>query len=231
MEKTSIQCIGFIMDGNRRWAKERGLSTQEGHKKGAEALLRTIRFVRDAGIPHAIFYSFSSENWNRSPEEVSYLMNFFTEKLTEIGEKINDKSVTEKKVRYRFVGDLKKFPELIQEKITQLERDSKQYQGTTIWIALSYGGRAEIVDAVNRVIESGNKVSESSFGDMLWTSGMPDPDLIVRTGGQQRLSNYLPWQSVYSELLFLKPYWPDLTTEMLAQIVTDFSERKRNFGK
>ncbi|MFT7645159.1 MAG: undecaprenyl diphosphate synthase [Candidatus Paceibacteria bacterium] len=231
MEKTDVQCLGFIMDGNRRWAKDRNLSTQEGHRKGAEVAAKTIQFVRDVGIPHAIFYTFSSENWNRDEEEVSYLMDFFAEKLNELSEKNNDENVIEKKVRYRFVGDLQKFTEPFRKQIAKVESASEKYSGTTIWIALSYGGRAEIVAAVNEVIKKGKEVTEKSFGDLFWTEGMPDPDLIIRTGGQKRLSNFLPWQSVYSELVFVEPFWPEMTPEMLSQILKDYKERQRNFGK
>jgi undecaprenyl diphosphate synthase len=231
MEKTGVQCIGFIMDGNRRWAKDRKLSTQEGHRKGAEVGAKIIQFVRDAGIPHAIFYTFSSENWNRDEEEVSYLMDFFAEKLNELNEKINDENIIEKKVRYRFVGDMKKFTESFRNKIAKVESASEKYSDTTIWIALSYGGRDEITAAVNEAIKKGEEVTEKTFGDLLWTAGMSDPDLIIRTGGQQRLSNFLPWQSVYSELVFVDQFWPEMTSEMLSQILMDYKERQRNFGK
>ncbi|MCA9360571.1 di-trans,poly-cis-decaprenylcistransferase [Candidatus Kaiserbacteria bacterium] len=219
------------MDGNRRWAKARNIPTVEGHKKGAEVFKKIIHQVSDLSIPHAIFYSFSSENWNRSEEEVSGLLNLFSEKLAEIISESNNDENEEKKVRLRFVGDLDKFSSEIKEKIAQVENYTKQATGTTIWVALSYGGRAELVSAVNEAIEKGERVSEEVFAKMLWTSGMPDPDLIIRTGGQQRLSNFLPWQSTYSELKFIDCYWPDFTSEHLQELVEEFSERQRNFGK
>lgn len=231
MQKTNIQCLGFIMDGNRRWAKEKGLETVEGHRKGAEVFTEVVEFVRDKNIPHAIFYSFSSENWQREESEVTYLLNLFAEKISELSEKLNSEASLDKKVRIRFVGDIKKFPDFLQKQITQLENDTKQFSSSTIWIALSYGGRDEIVNAVNKAIEIGQLIDEKAFEKLLWTAGMPDPDLIIRTGGQQRLSNFLPWQSTYSELKFVESYWPEVTSEMLEKLLAEFADRQRNFGK
>lgn len=228
----SIKCIGFIMDGNRRWAKDQGLPTIEGHQKGAEVFEETIKFIYRKKISNAIFYGFSSENWNRSEDEVLGLMELFSVKLTELNNQMReDGSEDGVKVRLKFVGDIKKFSPAIQEKIKDVEEGSVEYTDTTIWIALSYGGRAELVSAVNRAIENGEAVTEETFEQMLWTKGMPDPDLIIRTGGQQRLSNFLPWQSVYSEFVFTNDFWPDLNPEKLEVILDDFVGRKRNFGK
>lgn len=231
MQKTNIQCLGFIMDGNRRWAKERRLETVEGHRKGSEVFAEVVEFIRDKSIPHAIFYSFSSENWQRDDEEVTYLLNLFAEKISELSEKLNKEEALDKKVRIRFVGDIGRFPDFLQKQIFQLEKETSEFTNSTIWIALSYGGRDEIVHAVNRAIEMGESVDEKTFERLLWTAGMPDPDLIIRTGGQQRLSNFLPWQSTYSELKFVDAYWPEVTSEMLDELLKEFAERQRNFGK
>lgn len=225
-----LSCIGFIMDGNRRWAEERGLEGHEGHIHGAEVFEHTIRFLRDNHVPHAIFYAFSSENWNRSKAELTVFRDLLKKELTKLHEKLNGEDENEKRVRFRFAGDVAKFGVELKEKIDEIEAESKKYTDTTIWIALSYGGRDEIVNAVNRAVEKGEKVDEASFQALLSTKDMPDPDIIVRTGGQKRLSNFLPWQSVYSEFLFLDKYWPDITNGDLEKVIADYKDRTRNFG-
>jgi undecaprenyl diphosphate synthase len=213
------------MDGNRRWAKERGLDSLEGHREGYETLKKILRGVRDRGIWHAIFYAFSTENWGRSDEEVTYLMELFKEALTSIL-----KDLEKDKVRVRIVGERERFSKELQSLMYELEEKSAPYVGTTIWLALSYGGRAEIVDAVNCAVEGGEQVTEASFGKLLWTKDMPDPDLIIRTGGELRLSNFLPWQSVYSELFFTKTYWPDFGKEEFERMLEQYAERDRRKG-
>ena len=220
-------CIGFIMDGNRRYAREHNLPTLEGHKKGLEEVfLNVVRYVRDAQIPHAVFYAFSTENWNRAREEVDYLMELFSSVLDRMSEEID-----EKKVRIRFIGRLTDFSVEIQQKMHEVEERSAQYIDTTIWLALSYGGRAEILDAVNNAVEKGGKVTEEMFSNMLWTSKMPGPAIIVRTGGEKRLSNFLPWQSVYSELHFIEKHWPALTEEDFKDILVTYDKRTRRHGQ
>ena len=219
------------MDGNRRWAKERGEETVLGHKRGAEVFEDTVRFVRDKGIPHATFYAFSSENWNRSEVEVSYLMDLFAEEIGKLEAKMNDPEDDEEKVRFRFVGDLGRFSEELREKIAVVEEKTSAHQKTTIWIALSYGGRDEIIAAVNTAVKNEQPVDESTFRTLLWTADMPDPDIVVRTGGQQRLSNFLTWQSVYSELVFIDTLWPDVTMPDLEAVLEAYQARQRNFGK
>lgn len=225
------RCIGFVMDGNRRWAKDRGEETLVGHQRGADVFVDTVRFIRDQGIPHAVFYAFSSENWNRSPEEVNYLMDLFASQIELLHQKLSDPEESERKVRFRFIGDLQRFAPELQEKIRVVEAEGKEFTDTTVWIALSYGGRDEILNAVNQAVKDGTPVDENTFQSLLWTADMPDPDLIVRTGGQQRLSNFLTWQSVYSELVFLDQYWPDTTVENLKQVLDEYAHRQRNFGK
>ena len=197
-----IKSIGFIMDGNRRWAKEQGLPTYEGHRKGGDVLQTAVDFLRDVTIPHAVFYAFSTENWKRSEEEVEYLMDLFREWLSEIENKIDSSSQDspEKTTRVRVIGRRDDFPEDIISQMNKLEKKNAEVTepALTVWLALSYGGRAEIVDAVNQAIEKGEKISEAMFGQLLWTADMPDPDMIVRTSGEQRLSNFVTWRSVYS---------------------------------
>lgn len=230
--KTDIQCLGFIMDGNRRWAEEKGLSSFEGHRKGGEVLRDCIRWVRDADIPHAVYYAFSTENWKRSKEEVEHLMNLMRNWLSKIEKEFND-GLKEEPIRFRFVGRIGDFASDIQERMVSLEERSKREEKarTTIWLALSYGGRAELVEGINQAIKKGESVDEKSFEQLLWTAEMPDPDLIVRTGGQHRLSNFMTWKSVYSELIFLDKFWPSLTKLDFNQLLHDYLNRKRNFGK
>lgn len=213
------------MDGNRRFAKERNLPTLEGHQKGLDVFLDCVQWVREAKIPHAVFYAFSTENWKRSEEEISYLMELFKSLLKTLEEKIE-----EEKVRVRVIGRREDFSLELQQQITELEEKSSRHKSTTIWIALSYGGRAEIISAVNRAVEIGKEASEESFSSLLWTAGMPDPDMIIRTSGEERLSNFLPWQSVYSEFYFIKKHWPALTKDDFKDILFQYGERERRKG-
>jgi len=225
LENRKPTCLGFIMDGNRRWAKEQGLPTLGGHQRGLDVFLDVVRFVQDEQIPNAVFYAFSTENWKRTQEEVGYLMNLFSSFLTKmIGE------LTEQGVRVRVVGRQEDFSPELQTQMNELEEKSRDYTGTTIWIALSYGGRAEIIEAVNLAVKAGNEVDETSFGKLLWTAEMPDPDMIVRTSGEQRLSNFLTWKSVYSELYFIDKHWPALTKEDLKDILLQYAKRQRRQG-
>lgn len=224
----AIRCIGFIMDGNRRWAKEQGLSPEEGHKKGYEKLNDVVRWAREARIPHIVVYAFSTENWQRSEKEVGYLMQIFKFILENEVEKMMQDGV-----RVRFVGELSRFSPDMQEMMVRVEaRGAEMECDITLHLALSYGGRTEIISVVNRLLEEGKKsVSEEEFSRLLWTGDMPNPDLIVRTGGEKRLSNFLPWQSVYSELFFSDTKWPDFTKEEFESILSEFAARERRHGK
>ncbi len=225
-----IQCVGFIMDGNRRWATAHGKSTLEGHRQGAETFTEIARVIRDRHIPHAIFYAFSTENWNRSKEEVSYLMELFHEYLDEADRKLKDES--ERNVHIKVVGRTEDFSPVLQKRIAELkEKDAEVQADTTIWVALSYGGRAEIVEAVNQAIAAGQPVTEDTFNQHLWTAEMPDADIIIRTSGEQRLSNFITWKSVYSELFFTDTLWPAFTKEELGAILDAYTERHRRNGK
>ena len=228
MADNHLQCVGFIMDGNRRWAKIHNLTALEGHRQGAETFEVTVRFLLDKKIPHGIFYAFSSENWQRSEEEVLGLIQLFHDNFTRLAKLMAEE---EKKIAIRFVGNLEEFDQTIRSEIKQIENENSEDPITTIWIALSYGGRSEIITAVNQAVQTGHSVSEETFADLLMTANMPDPDLIIRTGGQQRLSNFLPWQSVYSELCFLDCLWPELTTDKLETVLADYTTQQRNFGK
>lgn len=213
------------MDGNRRWAKAEGLQTLEGHARGHEVFQDYVLLVRDAGIPHAVFYAFSTENWNRKSEEVNYLLELFANLLDKLSAELD-----EKKVRVRFIGQRKDFSPELQFSMAKVEEKSLAYSGTTIWIALSYGGRAEIMAAVNKAVRLGKEISEADFENLLWTAEMPDPDMIVRTSGEQRLSNFLTWKSVYSEFYFIQKHWPALTKSDFDGILGEYEKRERRKG-
>lgn len=226
MEKT-CKTIGIIMDGNRRWAKAEGLSAPDGHKKGGEKLKEVIRWTKElAAADNLVFYALSTENWKRDPLEVNALLELLKDYLSDLTE------VKEEKIRLRMIGERERFPKDIQELMEKAEAETAAGTAGTVLIALSYGGRSEILNAVNALLASGTKsVDEHSFGNALWTTGIPDPDIIIRTGGARRLSNFLPWQSVYSEFFFIDSFWPAFTKEEYQGILTEFVDRKRNFGK
>jgi len=218
--------LGIVMDGNRRWAKSKGLMALAGHRAGAEKLKDVVEWSKAAGIKFLTVYAFSTENWNRSLEEVSGIMNLLEEYLDrEFGE-------LSKTTRLRFIGERERFSDVIREKVEHLEKVSKDQESFTLSIALSYGGRAEILEAVNKLIEEDREVvTESELSEKLWTAGTPDPDLIIRTGGEKRLSNFLLWQSVYSELFFTPTLWPDFSREEFDAIVAEYAKRERRNGK
>ncbi len=221
------KCVGFIMDGNRRWAKAHGMSVAEGHMKGYETLKATIDAVHDAHIPHMVCYAFSTENWMRQTEEVVGLMSLFQYALNELKQTHQN---TNKKINIRFIGERERFENELQKGMNQVEKESVQDPELTVWLALSYGGRAEILSAVNRAVAEGKEVTESSFEKLLWTNEMPDPDLIIRTSGEERLSNFLLWQSAYSELFFTKTLWPDFGETEFKGILDEYGKRQRRNG-
>ncbi|MCR4334444.1 MAG: polyprenyl diphosphate synthase [Patescibacteria group bacterium] len=227
MEQKIPQCIGIIMDGNRRWAKEKGLPTFAGHKAGYDKLKETVRWAKGVGIKHIIAYAFSTENWKRPKEEVGYLMDllrFFVKNEIEELKKEN--------VHVRFIGELERLPEDIRKGIIEIEEKTKN--GTlTLAVAVSYGARNEIVNALKRIVRENkvDEITEENFDDFLWTSSIPNPDLVIRTSGEQRLSNFLLWQVAYSELFFTKTYWPNFSQEEFLKIIEQFSNRERRNGK
>lgn len=215
------------MDGNRRWAKERDLPTLEGHKAGAEKIFEIVRWANEAHIEEVILYAFSTENWNRAEEEVGYLMRLAEKLFTEQLSKFKESGV-----KLRFIGDLSRASERIQSVMKNAEEETKEGTKGTLVFAFSYGGRPEILAAVNKLLKEGKEsVDEDGFSNALWSTGLLDPDLILRTGGERRLSNFLPWQSVYSELFFTDTKWPDLSKEEFDAVLAEFAERERRHGK
>lgn len=217
------------MDGNRRWAKRRRKPAFFGHKKGYEKLKEVVRWTREAEIEHLVIYAFSTENWNRSKAEVGQLMKLFSFVVKNERENLKKEGI-----RIRFIGDIDRFSPEIRKGIAETEKVTEGGEKINLYLAVSYGGRAEILSAVKKVMmENKNPagLSEESFSKAMWTVGMPDPDLIIRTGGEQRLSNFLPWQSVYSELYFTKTLWPDFTKKEFAGIIKNYAKRERRRGK
>lgn len=222
------QCIGVIVDGNRRWAKKNGLSPLEGHEAGYRKLRELLHWARDAGVEFVIAYVFSSENWNRAAEEVSYLMELakrvFWQDLPEL---------KQEKVRIRVIGNSAPVSQKLQILINNAEKETASFTDLTLVLAFSYGGREEILQAVNRIIgekRAAVSVTKNEFERYLWTAGIPDPDLIIRTSGEQRLSGFLPWQAAYSELFFLPMLFPDLTRQDFSDVLEEYSKRERRFG-
>lgn len=232
-ENNKLKHLAIIMDGNGRWATKRGLPRSMGHKKGAEVVKEITRAAGELGIKYLTLYAFSTENWNRSEEEVSTLMGLLREYLK------NDlKEVQENNVRIRFIGEREMLDSDIIGKMAKIEADTIKNDGMTLCIALSYGSRQEILNAVKKtafMVKEGeisiNDIDVQMFSDMLYTKGMPDPDLVVRTSGEQRVSNYLLWQLAYAEFYFTNVLWPDFNKKVLEDIIKEFNTRERRYGK
>jgi len=224
------KCIAFIMDGNRRWAKKNGKNVVDGHTAGYNKLKEVVTWTKDAGIKDIIVYAFSTENWNRAKEEVGALMKLLEYVLSN---KIDE--LIKEGLKLKFIGDIDRFSPNLLDLIEKPETRSLDNNGCNLTIALSYGGRAEILHAVKAIskLEKGkiNSLTENDISDFLWTKGIPDPDIIVRTGGEIRLSNFLPYQSIYSEFFFSKTLWPDFSKEEFDSILEEYSKRKINHGK
>ena len=221
------RAIAVILDGNRRWAKERGLPTLERHRAGAEKVRELMAWAREAGIEEVTIYAFSTENWSRASEEVAYLMELFDRAFATLFGDIEKEGA-----RIRFIGDRTLLSESIREKMRVLEERSAEGGSGTFVVALSYGGRPEILAAVNALLALGaREADEESFREAMWSAGLLDPDLIIRTGGDRRLSNFLTWQSAYSELFFTETKWPDFSKEEFERILGEYASRERRLGK
>ena len=219
--------IGFILDGNRRWAKEHNLPQLEGHRRGMEKVKEILRFAMDAGVKEVCVYAFSTENWKRSPEEVDYLMKLFEEFCDRWAEELQKEGG-----RLRFIGQRERFSASLQQKMQRAEKVTAQGTKATLIVALSYGGRAEIIAGVNELLKRGVKeVDETTFEKVLWSNDIHDPDLIIRTGGEQRLSNFMTWRSVYSELFFTETKLPAFTKEEFNEILDEYAARDRRRGR
>ncbi len=224
--------VAIIMDGNGRWAKARGLPRTVGHREGAEALRRVLRASAEFGVDYLTVFGFSSENWKRPPEEVTDLMGLLRLYLRqEIAE------IDEKGVRLRVIGNRDRLSSDIIQLIEEAERRTAGNSRLNLTVALSYGGRAEIVSAAQQLAKAAQAgsldpedIDEGAFQRHLFTSDMPDPDLVIRTSGEKRISNFLLWQSAYAEYVFMDKLWPDFSGEDLKIAITEFGGRKRRYG-
>ena len=228
---SKIKSIAIIIDGNRRWAVKNGLKKTEGHEYGLKKINKTISWIKEEGVENMTFYVFSTENWNRSKNEVNILMILFEKVFTEkIEEFIN------MEVSVKFVGSINKFSKKLQKIIKDTEEKTKHFK-TKVFFAASYGGRAEIVDAVKNAgkdltKKELEKMTEKKFESFLWTADIPDPEIIIRTGGNRRLSNFLLWKGAYSEIYFLNTLWPDFSKKLLGKILEHYYKKvKINKGK
>lgn len=216
------------MDGNRRWAKRRGLPSLEGHRRGYELVKKIGDWCLDRGVEVVTFYAFSTENWNRSKKEVAYLMRLMSMALsTELDE------LHRKNIRISVIGRIHELPTRLQQHIRHAMDLTKDNTRGTIQLAFNYGGRAEIVDAMKnifRTAKSASQITEQSVSQAMYTANQPDPDLIIRTSGEQRLSGFLTWEGVYSELLFIKKHWPDFTERDLDEALAEYGRRQRRYG-
>lgn len=226
------QHIAIIMDGNRRWARERGLNVSDGHKRGAETLENIARYCNNIGIKHLTVYAFSTENWKRAKEEVGALMNllrFYLDKFA--------KQADTENMKIKVLGDVSALDKSLQKSIESAIERTKNNTGLTFNIALNYGGRAELLKAFKEIasdVKSGvidiDDISEDVVNSKLYTAGQPDPDLLIRTSGEIRTSNFLPWQLVYSEFYFVQKYWPDFDSNDIDEAIKVYQKRNRKFG-
>ena len=230
MENITIPAhVAIIMDGNGRWAKQRGLPRTEGHKVGTETARAVVTRCRELGVKHLTLYTFSKENWSRPKAEIKVLFELLTNFL-----KREEKSLKEQGVRLIILGDVEEMPLTVRQVIKHVMRQTKDCTDMTLNLALNYSGRDEILHAVKALVSKGVKeedITEEAFAAELWTSGQPDPDLIIRTSGELRLSNYLLFQCAYSEFYFTDIYWPDFVPNELDKAIRELSNRQRRFGK
>lgn len=225
MEKQVPKHIAIIMDGNGRWAKKRGLPRTFGHKEGAAALRKIITHAAEIGVKYLTVYAFSTENWKRSQEEVSALMFLFKSYI-----KNEEKNIMENNIRFMVSGRKENVSESLLEAIDKLQNKSKNNTGLTFNIAFNYGGRAEIIDAVNKILKSGKEsVDEEEFSKYLYND-IPDPELLIRTSGELRISNFLLWQIAYSEIYITDTLWPDFDERELDIAIESYMKRDRRFG-
>jgi undecaprenyl diphosphate synthase len=222
------RAVAIIMDGNGRWAERRGLPVAEGHQAGTRALRRTVEAAIDLGLETLVVYAFSTENWSRPAGEVDSLMDIFGETIER---ELPD--LVRQGVRTRFIGRRDRASAELQEQMARLEEETAGNEQLNLWVALDYGGRAEIVEAARRLVEAGiepAEIDENVLQANLYAPDLPDPDLLIRTSGELRISNFLLWQLAYSELVFIDTLWPDFGHAELEQALTAYASRRRRFG-
>ena len=224
--------IGIIMDGNRRWAKNKGLPVKLGHREGAKTIEKIVRHANKIGINHITVYAFSKDNWKRSEEEISSLMELFQSYLDDYSKRADSENI-----KVNIIGSRDRLSKKLINSIQKCMERTKDNTGTTFNICLNYGGREDIIDAIKNIYKKVNEdeiniedIDEKIISDNLYTKGQPDPDLIIRTSGELRISNFLTWQLAYSEFLFLDKYWPDFNEQDLNKAIEIYQKRNRRFG-
>jgi len=228
VEETNLKHIAIIMDGNRRWAKEHCLPSAMGHKKGVDALKKVVKGAHTFGVKYLTLYAFSTENWNRNKEEVDFLMGLLASTI-----KNELKELHENNVKLKFIGDIKGLNSNLQEILANAEDTTKNNTGVNLQIAINYGARNELVNAVREMIKENiapDKIDENTLKNYLYTKNIPDPDLLIRTGGEMRVSNYLLFQIAYSEIYITKKYWPEFDENELRLSIEEFKKRQRRYG-
>lgn len=229
IKNTGLKHIAIIPDGNRRWAKEHLLPSMMGHKKGVEALKNIVKACAEFDIKYLTMYAFSTENWNRKQEEVDFLMDLLAQTI-----KNELKELNENNVKLTFLGDLKQLNENLQKILEDAQETTKNNSGVNLNIAINYGARDEIKNAVKNIIKQGYKeeeITEDLISNNLYTKNIPDPDLLIRTSGEKRISNYLLWQIAYCEIYITDKYWPEFDKEQLKLAIEEFAQRQRRWGK
>lgn len=224
--------IAIIMDGNGRWAKQHAIGRVSGHKKGARAVRKVVKACREIGIPYLTLFAFSAENWERPTEEVNALMLLLEEYLTKEIDELKKQGI-----RLATIGETDRLKSSVRKKLSEAMESTAKNEKMVLNLALSYGGRDEIVSAVNKIIDDASAgniqmrgLTKETFSNYLYTSGMPDPDLLIRTSGEYRISNFLLWQIAYAELYFTKVLWPDFTKTHLIKAIMNYQQRERRFG-
>lgn len=228
MQKSKLNCpdhIAIIMDGNGRWATRRGLPRSIGHKEGVVSVERTINACLELGVKICTFFAFSTENWKRSEEEINGIFSLLRDYIA------NEENIfIKKRIKLDYIGVIDRFPDDLKNALLDTKEKTKDFNGLTIIFALNYGGRDDLVRAINKHIDSGERVDEKSLLQSLDTGIYPEPDIVIRTSGEQRLSNFLLYQMAYSELYFPKVLWPDFNKKHLVKIIKNFNKRERRFG-
>jgi len=229
VKSTDLKHIAIIPDGNRRWAKEKLLPSLMGHKKGVEALKNIVKACSEFGVKYLTMYAFSTENWNRKQEEVDYLMNLLASTIkNELSE------LHQNNVKLSFLGNLKQLNQELQDILKNAVETTKNNTGVNLNIAINYGARDEITNALKNIVSKGYKedeITQELISNNLYTKDIPDPDLLIRTSGEKRISNYLLWQIAYSEIYITDKYWPDFDKEELKLAIEEFAKRQRRWGK
>lgn len=220
--------LAIIMDGNRRWALTNNLPSYEGHRKGAENLWDLINKVESFKLKFLTVFVFSTENWKRSKNEISFLMTLLNQFLDQTISKINENNF-----KLRFIGDFSPFEKQVREKINIITKTSSANKGIVITLALNYGGRSDIISAINKIFQNNKKIeliNENEFKKYTLNNDLPDPDLLIRTGGEMRLSNFLLWDLAYTELMFVQEMWPDFNKSILENCIEEYAKRNRKYG-